>query len=234
MKIEWTTAPGSGQKPVIEIPVPAERIVTIQPFVLKGTGGNPASWFARTKKIYSATAVDLIFKDPITIDPLPVGVNLDEFDLPNETAGHLHQMQPETIALMDDPRCKVDPDVIPVFIVNNLNPRNAGATNVPSYMVTGEQRYGGAIFINSGHELESVLAHELAHALLDAQHSPSSNKLWDDIFSITSEKTNIWWGKITEIPPSTWSEAGINAHRRLTDSMRSRIWKSRFAKIPAP
>jgi hypothetical protein len=233
VKIEWTTAPGAGPKPVIEIPVPAERVVRVQPFVLKGTGGTPTAWFSRAKKIYSAAAVDLIFQEPVSIDPLPAGVDLDQFDLPTETAGYLHEMMDETIALMDFRDCKVDPDVIPVFIVNQLNPRVAGATNVPSYMVAGEEKYGGAIFINSGHEKESVLAHELAHALLDAQHYPSTNKLWNDYFSDTREKTNIWWGDISDAK-GTWWETEIKAHRRLTDSMRSRIWKSRFAKIPTP
>ncbi len=100
-------------------------------------------------------------------------------------------------------------------------------------MVPGEEGYGGTIFINSGHLLESVLAHELAHVLLDAQHSPASNVLWNDIFLKTEEKTNIWWGDISPAK-GTWSESGISAHRRLSDSMRSRIWKSRFAKTPPP
>jgi hypothetical protein len=237
VKVEWLTAPGNGPKPFIVIPVPAERVVAIQGFLLKGTTNNATvqGWYDCAKKIYSAAGVDLIFKDLIPIDPLPAGVNLgDDFDLPTETAEYLQEMQLETKALMDNPRCVVPQDTIPVFFVNKLNPDVAkGATNVPSYMVDGEGKYGGAIFINSDHQLKSVLAHELAHALLDAQHAPSTNTLWNDIFSDTREKTNVWWGKISPAN-GTWSETGINAHRRLTDSMRSRIWKSRFAKIPAP
>lgn len=31
-----------------------------------------------------------------------------------------------------------------------------------------------------------------------------------------------------------WEETGIIAHRRFRDSMRSRIWKSPYAKLPTP
>ncbi len=230
--IEWLTAPGTGAKPLIEMSVPAERVVKVQGFVLKGTGGNPTAWCERAKKIYSAVGVDLEFLQLKHIDPLPTGVDISNgFNVPTETAAHLHQMRAETIALMDFKDCKVAEDVIPVFIVNQLNDANGsvGVTNVPSFMVSGEARYGGAIFINSNHTKESVLAHEIAHVLLDAQHDPSSNALWNGYF--TGQKVYVWWGDISSV---TWSETGINAHRRFCDTMRSRILKSRYAKIPAP
>ncbi len=235
VRIEWLTAPGSGAKPVIEMPVPAERIVTIQSFLLKDTttAATANLWFSRARKIYSAVAVDLIFRDPITIDPLPTGVNLDNgFDVPIENAAYLSEMQPETIALMKDLRCKVDPDVIPVFIVNELNPANQGVTNIPSFMAPGSAGYGGAIFMNSGHSQHSAFSHELAHVLLDAGHDPSPDGLWGSTFRDHAYRTNIWFGKQSPLNP--WWESGIKAHRRLYDTMRSRIWKSPYAKLPTP
>lgn len=49
-----------------------------------------------------------------------------------------------------------------MFIVNELNLTVVELTNTRSYMVTNDTGYGGAISINSGHALESVLSHELA------------------------------------------------------------------------
>jgi hypothetical protein len=234
LKFQWLTCPGTGEKPIFEIPIRVKKIVTVKGFLLKGTTDAPTAtyWFERTKKIYSAIGVDLQYSQQ-TIDPLPVGVDLDGdgFDIPEEITGYLLEMRAETKALMDDPRCQVTPGTIPVFFVNKLNPAAQGVANPPSYMAPGDEKYGGAIFINSNHDQESVLAHELAHVLLDAQHDPSSNALWNDYFlSYDRHRTNIWFGKQSLL--QRWSETGISAHRRLADTMRSRIWKSTYAKNP--
>ncbi len=233
LKFQWLTCPCTGEKPIFEIPIRVKKIVTAKGFLLKGTTDATTAtyWFDRAKKIYSAIGVDLQYTLK-TIDPLPTGVDLsDKFDIPEETAGYLHKMMPETIALMDDPGCQVDPGTIPVFFVNELEPAAQGVTNVHSYMASGDEKYGGAIFIDSTHEQESVLAHELAHVLLDAQHEPSSNALWNDYFlNYDRHRTNIWFGNQNAI--NHWSETGISAHRRLADTMRSRIWKSPYAKAP--
>jgi hypothetical protein len=235
LKFQWLTCPGTGEKPIFEIPIPVKKIVTAKGFLLKGTtdAATATYWFERAKKIYSAIGVDLQYTLK-TIDPLPAGVVLsNRFEIPEETAGYLHKMMPETKALMDDAGCQVDPGTIPVFFVNELEPAAQGVTNTPSYMTPGEKKYGGAIFINSKHTQESVLAHELAHVLLDAQHDPSSNALWNDYFlSYDRHRTNIRFGNQSML--NIWSETGIGAHRRLADTMRSRIWKSSYAKVPEP
>lgn len=231
LKFQWLTCPGTGEKPIFEIPIRVKKIVTAKGFLLKGTtdAGTATYWFERAKKIYSAIGVDLQYSLQ-TIDPLPAGVDLDIFDIPNEITGYLHEMRAETKALMDDPRCQVPLHTIPVFFVNELNPAAQGVANTPSYMAPGDEKYGGAIFIDSNHPQESVMAHELAHVLLDAQHEPSSNALWNHYYLGFHHKTNIWFGKQSAL--QQWSETGISAHRRLADTMRSRIWKSPYAKNP--
>lgn len=252
VKIQWLTAPGSGPKPIFEIPVPAEKMVRATGFLLPGACGESTAevWFARAKKIYSAIGVDLVY-NYVDLPTLPVGVDLDDgFNLPLEVAGDLAQMMPETKALMDDSRVvhalTVDPITkgsIPVFFVNRLNPPPgkkvpAAVSNTPSFMVPSDKAYGGAIFMDSkAYEsdpekkpLESVLAHELSHILLDAGHQPSPYALWNSYF--TGKKVYIWWGDLDKKPlvPNPWKETDIIAHRRLCDSMRTRIWKSKYAE----
>ena len=84
-------------------------------------------------------------------------------------------------------------------------------------------------FIDSGHTQVSVLAHELTHILLDAGHQPSPKALWN--YDFTGKKCYVWWGNIkNELIGGTWTDIGINAHRRFRDSMRSRILKSKYVK----
>ncbi|MES2995984.1 MAG: hypothetical protein V4733_04150 [Verrucomicrobiota bacterium] len=227
VKVQWLTFPGTGEKPVIDIPVPVKKTVTATGFILENSTDAPAAnaYFERAKKCLSACGVKLEYSI-VVVDPSPTGVNFGtffEFDLPNFESDIEITMTAESKALMDDARCQPGAGVIPVYFLKNFDEKFSGWANAPFCMAAADAAYGGAIFLDCDKLTESTLAHEFLHILLDASHG-EVDPLW-------YQQHNNWpwclWHAGGATPPV---ENGIAARRRILDEMRSRILKSTYCK----
>jgi hypothetical protein len=130
-------------------------------------------------------------------------------------------MAQEPKALMDG--CKPPQGAIPVYFVRNFDEGYAGWSNPPSRMAAADSAYGGAIFLDSDALTDSTLAHEFLHILLDASHG-TVDPLWSH--QNENQPWSLWYTS-SHFPPT---ENGISARRRILDSMRTRILKSKYCK----
>ena len=222
VNVQWLTFPGTGAKPIFEIPIPIKKTVTAKGFNVNGSTTTAAAtaYFERAKLALSSCGVKLEYT--VVDVPEPEGVSfgsLFEFTLPKFEGDIAIEMTTESKALMDG--CPPPTGVIPVYFVRNFSEGFIGWGNAPSLMAATDSAYGGAIFLDSPMLSESTLAHEFLHILLDASHG-AVDPLWNH-----EHTSRPWclWHTHSALPPI---ENGISARRRITDSMRTRILKSTY------
>ena len=245
VRIEWLTAPGSGGNPVIFLPIPVRKVVTAQGYILqKGSlfqsdvtnRANTIAYFEHAKRMLATCGVKLEY-DVSVVSPNPAGVDFGSGPLSGSTfegpgwASNNVVIPGESKALMNDSRLKPPANVIPVYFVGNLRSGTgeyAGLTAVNSSMIhPTDDAYANAVFLDAMIELPlSTLSHELMHVLLDAVHV-GPNELYDYYHP---KPYIIWYTSNTSPAP----EIGVTARKRICDSMRSRLLKSKFCRNPLP
>jgi hypothetical protein len=128
---------------------------------------------------------------------------------------------------MDSARCRPAADVIPVYFVSHFAGGGAGVTTVEFAMKPADITYANAVFMNCGSLANSTLSHEFFHVLCDVVHD-GPDVLWSQ--DNTKRSWCIWYVN------NIWGhpEAGVVARKRILDTMRSRLFKSKFCKNPTP
>ncbi len=92
-------------------------------------------------------------------------------------------------------------------------------------MLPAEASYANAVFLDSINLNPSTLPHEIMHVVLDAVHK-GTNYCW--IYNNTKTPWCIWYtGNLFG-----FTDEGILARKRIMDTMRSRLLKSKFCKDP--
>ena len=240
LKYQWLTAPGADPKPTWSVPVPAKKVITANGYILQKGNiftsnaievAKANDYFERARTILATCAVKLNYQ-VLEITPNPPGVDFGSgilfdsvFLQPRWELNHV-ALDPEPKAVMDDVRCKPASDVIPIYFVGYFEGGGTGVTTVQSAMLPADIGYANAVFLDSQEMSQSTLAHEAMHVVLDAVHA-GPNCSWTHY----NEETPwcIWYTSIMGFP-----EEGILARKRIIDTMRSRLLKSKFCKDPAP
>lgn len=242
VKFQWLTAPGTGDKPIISLPVPIKKVVTAQGYILRQgrpfplddidvtTVTKAKSCFEPARKMLATCGVKLNY-EAVVINPNPSGVVFggglitdSTFMEPTWVVDHV-VLGPDPKALMDDSRCKPSADVIPVYFLGYFNIDEPAVTTVASAMLAADIGYANAVFLDCGKLRTMTLPHELMHVLLDAVHA-GPNEFWEH-----NNKQTTWciWDTERNAIDDT-----VLARKRVTDTMRYHLLKSKFCKDPEP
>jgi hypothetical protein len=242
VNFEWLTPPGGGPNPVGSMPVPVKKVVAAHGYILQEGGTFPApaileananALFEHARKVLSTCGVKLDYLVS-TISPNPAGVDFGSFALSGNTkfenptwvTDHVEFPLSEAKDVMNDARLKPGTGVVPVYFAGYFRDGLAGATTVESAMLPADIAYANAVFLDSPTLSNSTLAHELMHVLLNAVHE-GPNTLWG--YNNSQTDWCIWYTNNLGHP-----ETGIGARKRIVDTMRSRMLKSKFSKNPNP